>query len=387
MLESWKSRILTGLAVFVALLCMAFWGALFEGVDAEEILVVQSVRGKITCHVDPGSFKWQGFGKVTKYPKRAIYDFSEGAVPIRFNEGGRAGIDGTIQWEMPLDCENITTLHTRFASAEAIATQLIRVVADKAVYMTGPLLSSTESYAERRADMIFWVDDQIQNGTYRTRQRDVQVIDPLTGEETTETLVEIQEDAAGNPQRQEAAQLTAFGIRAFNFAVNEIDYAEEVDAQIQAQQQNIMRVRTAMAAAREAEQRAITIEQQGLASAAEAKWEQEVLKATEVTAAQQRLEVAQLDRAAAEEYRQEQILIGQGDGERRRLAMAADGALDQRLEALKEINRVWAAAIGDKALVPNVVMGGTNGGQGSAMDFINLMMVQLAQQVGTSTSP
>ncbi|MCH8308457.1 MAG: transcription termination/antitermination protein NusG [Proteobacteria bacterium] len=39
--------------------------------------------------------------------------------------------------------------------------------------MTGPLLSSTESFAERRTDLIFWVEDQVNNGTYQTRTEEV----------------------------------------------------------------------------------------------------------------------------------------------------------------------------------------------------------------------
>src|SRR3989304_4323653 len=48
--------------------------ALIENLDAKEILVVQSVMGDLTVHTDPGP-KWQGFGKITTYPRQRQYSF------------------------------------------------------------------------------------------------------------------------------------------------------------------------------------------------------------------------------------------------------------------------------------------------------------------------
>lgn len=55
---------------------------------------------------------------------------------------------------------------------------------------------------------------------------------------------------------------------------------------------NKERLTTAKAKALEAVQRTIQIEEEGKASAAQAKWEQEKIKAVEVTKAQQAFEVA-----------------------------------------------------------------------------------------------
>ena len=224
------------------------------------------------------------------------------------------------------------------------------------------------------------------NGFYQTRQRDVRETDPLTGEDKTVTVVEIVTDSTGLPRRQEPGQLTVFGIRPFNFAVTEIAYDETVETQIQQQQQNIMAVQTAIAESRQAEQRALTVEQQGIANAAQAKWVQEVEKAREVTAGEQRLQVAELDRRTAEQRRQEQILLGQGEAERKRLNMQADGALEPKLAALVEINKAYAAAIQgySGSWVPSIVMGGGGNSQvagGGAMELMNLLMAQTARDL------
>jgi hypothetical protein len=69
---------------------------------------------------------------------------------------------------MPFDEQNLTGLHVRYGSHEAIAQQLIRTVVEKAVYMTGPLMSSKESYAEKRNELLRLMEDQVQRGVYRT---------------------------------------------------------------------------------------------------------------------------------------------------------------------------------------------------------------------------
>ena len=75
-------------------------------------------------------------------------------------------------------------------------------VIDKAIYMSGPLMSSKESYAEKRNALITYVEDQITHGVYQTRQHDVKTTDPITGVEKTITAVEIVADDKGMPRRQ-----------------------------------------------------------------------------------------------------------------------------------------------------------------------------------------
>ncbi|MEK7130485.1 MAG: hypothetical protein AAB793_02415 [Patescibacteria group bacterium] len=165
--------------------------------------------------------------------------------------------------------------------------------------MTGPLMSSKESYAEKRNDLIRLVEDQVAHGVYRTVSREAKIKDSITGTDKTVTVVEIvMKD--GIPDRQEEAVLTQFGIKSFNFSLTALIYDETIENQIKEQQKISMDVQTAIADAKKAEQRAITVAKEGEANAAKAKWDQEVVKAKEVTAAEQRKEVAKLDKDAAE---------------------------------------------------------------------------------------
>jgi len=169
-----------GAGLLVILIIVAFFCSfsLIENNDAEEIMVIQSpVSGELTWHTTAG-MKWQGFGKVTTYQKRSQFWFSDQddqgselnqSIKVRFNDGGHGQISGSIAWEMPIDNANLTALHTKYGSQHAIEQQLVRTVVEKSVYMTGPLMSSKESYAERRNELIRFIEDQITLGVYKTR--------------------------------------------------------------------------------------------------------------------------------------------------------------------------------------------------------------------------
>jgi regulator of protease activity HflC (stomatin/prohibitin superfamily) len=365
----------------------------FEHMNADEVMVVQSpISGTLTWHKDAG-LKWQGFGRVTRYHKRAQFWFSkpgEGrkadeSIRVRFNDGGRADISGSIAWEMPLDNKNLTAVHTRYGSEQAVQQQLVRTVVEKAVYMTGPLMSSKESYAERRNELLQFIEDQVQNGVYRTETRQERIPDPMTGQPKTVNVVTLVKDGGGRIVRSEESPLVSFGIRTFNTSINRVHYDETVDTQIAQQQQAIMDVQTAVANAKKAEQDAITTAKHGEAEAAKAKWEQEVIKARAVTEAQQKLEVARLEAQAAEQNKRKSILEGEGESTKRRLIMNADGALDKKLATYLEVQRVYAEAIKGYQgnWVPSVVMGaqGQTGAGSGAMTLVELLGAKAAMDL------
>ncbi len=391
-MNGWMSRFLSlGVIAVVAIMSYFLMGLIVEKVDAEQILVVQDlIDGELHWHTTSG-LKPQWFGKVTKYPKRSIYEFTRRAnldrrIKVRFNDGGHADMDGSIQYEFPLDSENLTKIHVRFGSPEAVQKQLIETVVNKSVYMTGPVMSSKESYAERRNALIHFVEDQVENGVYKTVQRDIKIKDSITGAEKSATIVEVVLGKDGTPERQEPGQITSLGIRPINFAVRSLDYDQAVERQIEQQQQLTMDVQIAVAEAKKAEQRAITVAEEGKANAAKAKWEQETIKARAVTEAQQKLEVATLDAKAAEQFKRGEILRGEGESTRKRLVMQADGALQPKLEALIKMNAAYAKAIAryQGQWVPSVVMGsGANAAPASgAQQLVDMLTLKTARDLG-----
>ncbi len=372
------------LAIFAVILAPKYW----ENLDANEIMVVQSpISGNLSVYTTPG-WKTQAFGTVTKYPMRAEYVFNDepSSKLLQFNDGGKGYLYAAVSWKMPLDHDKILSLHKAYNNPERVQQEAVARMIDSAIFLAGPLMSSTESAGERRAELLGYINDQALNGVYVTKTESKKTSDAMTGDETVARVATIVTEADGvTPKRQQASILREFGIELLPISITNLDYDTLVEAQIAKRQEAITNVQLAQAAAREAQQNTITVEEQGKASAAKAKWDQETIKAQVVTEAEQRRDVARLDAEAAALTKQQQILLGQGEAERKRLVMSADGALEKKLAALVEMNRdQWTAISNYKgSWVPTINMGesGKGGNQNAALDLVNLLTAQSAKSI------
>jgi len=406
---STKKIVLLVFGLATALLLTSIMSGLVETVTAGEHVVKEGwVTGKLDVWSSPGAYA-QMWGKIQKYKKSAQYDFSkprkgedsqeDESVNIRFNDGGSAHLSGSLRWNMPDDPKKIMELHSKFGSQNEIEHRLIRTVVTNAVYMTGPIMSSTESYAARRNEIQHYIGDQVINGVYRTARVE-ETVKEASGSERKITRVELVPDpkSPGGFARTEVSPLHDFGITVLNVVVTAIDYDKTVDEQIAVQQKAQMSVQTQMLHAKEAEQKALTVEQEGRAKAAAAKWDQEVKKATAVTAAQQEREVAvlnaqkDLDTArlgaqAAEQNKLATIKEAEGIATAARLKQQASGFQEKKIDTLLEINKVWADALKGSTLVPTVVMGGNGASGPQGLDFMRLLTAKAAQDLGVLLTP
>lgn len=360
--------------------------SLVEFVNADEIKLIQSVyEGRLDWYTSAG-LKWQGFGTVYTYPKRSIYEFNDNK--IRFNDGGHATMIGSMQYKYPLDKASLTRIHTEFGSEEAVAANLVQKVVDRCIYMTGPLMSSKESYAEKRNELLSNIENQVKFGIFETSSKEIRILDPITGIEKTKTQVTIT-TINGMKQYQGTSILTDFGLAPDNFAIERLVYDQTVEDQIKQQQQITMDVQTAIADAKKAEQKTLTVVENGKANAAEAKWEQEKLKATAVTLAEQQLEVATLDAKSAFQYKKAKILRAEGDAAYKKKVMEADGALAQKLETYEKVSQMYANAMANYKgnWVPQYMGGGGQNGTGNgATAFMEILTVNAMKQLSLDMS-
>jgi hypothetical protein len=244
-------------------------------------------------------------------------------------------------------------------------------------------MSSRESYAEKRADLINYITDQIVYGVYRTEHEQVKTTDPLTQQEKTVDIVrpKIDPKSPNGVLREEESPIQRFGMSANNITVNSIDYDAVVEVQIKQQQEAINAVQQAIVNSKKAEQDAITVELQGKAAAAKAKWDQEVQKATAVTVAEQEKavavtqatknkEVAALSLDTARLSAQETVTTAKAEADAKRLAMQSDNYQAKKIEATVEIQKAWAAAYGAQPQVPSISMGSSSSPTSTAMDAV-----------------
>jgi hypothetical protein len=367
---------------------------LVEDLDASEVMVIQSVTGELNVFTEPGP-QWQGFGSVTTYPRQRQYVFADEdgkdtSIKLQFNDGGTATLHGSVNWEMPVDKDSIVKIHKAFGSAEGVEKRAVVKMMDAATYLAGPLMSSIESAGERRSELVNVINDQAERGVYVTQVKSIVRKDELSKEEKTINVTEIQRTPDGKPRRQQGSILQEFNIKLQPISIKGLNYDDVVKKQIVDRQKSTTAVQLAIAQALKAEQDAITAEKSGMATAAEAKWKQETIKAQQVTEAEQKRDVAKLAQEEAEFYKSQQILIGQGDAERKRLVMAADGALDPKLQAYIKVQGYWADAFAKYQgnMVPQTVMGGAGPqtSAGNAAALVELLTAKTAKDLALDKS-
>lgn len=374
---------------------------MLTSVSTKEIVVVQApFSGKRTVYIGslPGDagIHLRAWGTVRTYKLSYQHWFSSkatqgseanGSIKMRFNDGGYGSLSGSVRIDMPLDKADILALDSKFGSMEEIEHALIQTNIEKAVYMTGPLMSSKESSNTRRTDLISFIEDQAEHGIYKTRQKEVKVKDEISGEDKTVTQVDIIKDTANSAYaRQEKSPLEQYHLKMYSLSINSLDYDKAVDDQIKQQQALAMRVQTSVAEAKQAEQEAITVAKQGEAKAATAKWDQEALKATAVTKAEQDRDVAKLNAEQQAFYKTAETLRGQGDAAYKAAVTVANNNIEIKIAAWEKVNLAYAAAMTGSQWVPTYVNGGGSGGNysGGASNLIDLLTTKTALDLGVN---
>ena len=194
------------------------------------------------------------------------------------------------------------------------------------------------------------------------------------------------ENAPGGFKRSEASPFAYYGLSIGQVAVSKIDYSDKVKQQIAQQQEANMLIQTSKAKSAAAQQEAVRAEQEGKAVAARAKWEQEKIKAEEVTKAEQEREVSRLAAEKAEFDKKRIVAEGQAEAEANRLKVAAGLTPQERAEwdyktavgiaeALSKSNVRW---------VPEIMVSGKDGSGSNAMDAVGYnMMLDIVKKIDT----
>lgn len=369
------------------------------------------ITGTIDVKMTPGMW-WKCFSDIKTWNKAETLYFtsdSEGgkqdmSMEVRFNDGSIALISGTCRVMMPTSPQQAIALVTEhgFKSYEDLEAKLIRPVVRNSLRLTANLMSARESYSEQRTDYTFWAWDQIQNGLYKTKEEERTITDLVTGEEIQKKFKVILINKEGQPIYQQNP-LQDTGITLANFEIKVFNYSDKVKQQIARQQDALMAVETAKAEAAKAEQLKIQKEAEGKANVIQAKYEEEQAKIKAVVQAERDKEVAilqaektkrsnELMRDAARFKKEEEILLGQGEAERKRLVMSADGALKQKLETYERVMEKFASAYAQRSVPSAVFVGG--GGDGSnaadqdsmALMWQNALGVMMMKQLGLDLS-
>jgi len=393
--------------------------------------VVQWPNGTTFVKFTPGMYV-QMFGTTWEYNDVLTFDFDknenqEGAtldqdgIRVRYQDGGLGDVYGIARFRLPSDEETMLKVHKEFRSNSGIASKLLRNVTEEAMNQTAGLMSSEASYAEKRGIFGQWAKDQVINGKYKTKQQKTYEVEygyeyclePDLAEELVSECRNVKKVTkwyptiltVNNEPQHEVPDLKEYGITVTGFSIVDWGYEPKTLEQISTKREATMAIITAKANAERAKQDAVTAEQQGLANVTVAKYEQEVEKERQVViaerekevaviAAQRQVEVAaqkkleqEQNKLAMAEYKQAEILRGEGDAAYKQKVIEADGALAQKLETYERVNARYAEAISQQKWVPDFQMGTQEGsGAGNAQALIDMFAAKTARDISLDMS-
>lgn len=413
------------IGVVMALLVAITSSSIIEQVSETETVVKRGVMGGMVVYFDPGP-KWQMFGTMTSYPKSSQYWFSadddEGgdhdeSFPVKFNDNGGGFVSGSARIDLPGDEVRFLEMHNKYHNMKGIRDELVKPNIRKAVFAAGAMMSSKDAITSQRNRFVRAIEDQAINGIYKTYTEKVVTKDPITGNEVTSDIVKVvkNETAPNGIARDGESELAKYGIY-LKVNISDVVPDKKVADQLGAQQKILMDIQKAKAKAQLAEQDKLTAERQGQAEAETAKWtemkakivaetraekeasvakinaEREVAveefsKQKAEVAASKKLEVAKLDRKAAEEDAAALLAKASAEAKANTLKVKAGATPQEILDAQVQIEQAkWNGV--SKIKLPEFMM--TGGGNGSGSDgfdaFIKMLMAEKAQSLGKVTS-
>lgn len=383
-----KKIITISVIAVITVVTLSCLSSLVEDVKNEEIVVNQvPITGTMEVWSQPGMYA-QKFGHTTHYFKTEQLWFGSQnngePIPVIFNDASDGLIYGSLRVKLPTDEKHVLRIQTDYNGMSKLMNDLIRPTVTKVIYASGPLMSAFESYAEKKNNLIEYITDQLNNGVYTTTVRTVEMTDPITGEKKQQKVAALIPDSAsaGGYRRSELSPFEYYGIEIGQVSVSKIDYSDRVRQQIAQQQEANMLIQTSKAKSAAAQQEAIRAEEEGKAAAAKSKWEQEKIKAVEVTKAEQEFEVARL--AALKANEEAKKIKAEGEAEAYRQAKLVQAGLSPKERAEYEMKTkigVAQALAGIK--LPTYVVSGSTGN--SAWDAFGLnQMQQLVNNMSAS---
>ena len=360
--------------------------------------VVQYPTGTMSVKFAEGWY-WAPFSKETKYPN-VISDDLENGIGVRYQDGGRGTVDGTVRAQLPNDEATMLTLHREFLSPEGLVSKLFIPEIKQSLMQTAGLLTSEEAYAEKRSNIAEWAEAIMENGRFNTKvvAREITMTDGTKQRKNVPEIVYV----GGIPQHQ-GSPLQAYGIKVSGFQVTNIDFEAATQKQIDAKRDAEMGSITARANADKALWQKKEVEANGEKDVAARRYEQLQINEKDILVAEREKQVALIEASRTKEVNAEQLLAAkidvqtakeqatatieraQAEAKAKELVMNADGALDKKLATYAEVMDKMAAAYRDRKVtdVPQFIMGGngTGSASGNSSQFMQMMEAKVAKDL------
>src|SRR5688500_2570508 len=373
----------------------------FSWNDAGNRTVVERTNGEQIVQFAPGIFYAGFFAKEKEWPNQISVTYQEsaalltledngievGQIMIRFSDATTANVKGITQFILPSDEKEMILIHNTHRTPVSLVQKRLAPYTKECLQSSAQLMSSEKHYGGGRAQMAQDFLDQLKDGVYLLRTEENLVYDSLEKEKKRVYQTEVQIDKKSGLAKRKVSSIKEYGITVADAAITDVDYEEKVDNKLV----KIIDAATKSAISKQelmtAQQQTLTAKAKGEQALVEIEYQQKQDQTKQVVEAETKVKVAEQNRLQQKIAYEGAILeakkikeLADAEAYAKSRMMQADGALEMKLKAQVEVQRVWADAFSkyQGAVVPQFQTGGgttTNG----ALSFMDIMTAKTAK--------
>jgi len=373
----------------------------FSWNDAGNRTVVERTTGQQIVQFAPGIFYAGFFAKQKEWPNQISVTYQEqspnldiqdngievGQIMIRFSDATTANVKGITQFILPSDEKEMILIHNTHRTPQSLVVKRLAPYTKECLQSSAQLMSSEKHYGGGRAQMAQDFMDQLKEGVYLLTTEENIVFDSLEQEKKRVYQTEIQFDKKTSLPKRKLSSIKEYGITVADAAITDVDYEDKVD-------QKLIKIIDAVTKSSISKQELMTAQQQTLTAKAkgeqalvEIEYQQKQEQTRQVVEAETKVKVAEQDKLQQKIAYEGSILeakkikeMADAQAYARSKIMQADGALEMKLKAQVEVQKVWADAFSKYtgAIVPTIQTGGS-ATQNGALNFMDLMTAKTAK--------
>lgn len=395
-----RKTIIVGVLAVIALIFFLIVNP-FSWNDAGNRTVVERTNGQQIVQFAPGIFYAGFFAKEKEWPNQISVTYQEpkpkleiedngievGQIMIRFSDATTADVRGITQFILPSDEKEMILIHNTHRTPQSLVVKRLAPYTKECLQSSAQLMSSEKHYGGGRAQMAQDFLDQLKEGVYLLVTEENLVFDSLENEKKRVYQTEIQFDKKTNTPKRKLSSIKEYGITVADAAITDVDYENKVDEKLVKIIDAVTKSSISKQELMTAQQQTLTAKAKGEQALVEIEYQQKQEQTKQVVEAQTKVKVAEQDKlqqkiayeGAILEAKKIKELADANAYERQRI-MQADGALEMKLKAQVEVQKVWADAFSKYtgAVVPQIQTGGgptTNG----ALNFMDIMTAKTAK--------
>ncbi|MEP6736442.1 MAG: hypothetical protein ABJA70_13035 [Chryseolinea sp.] len=372
----------------------------FSWNDAGNRTVVERTNGEQVVQFAPGIFYSGFFAKQKEWPNQISVTYQEntakleledngievGQIMIRFSDATTANVKGITQFILPSDEKEMILIHNTHRSPLSLVLKRLAPYTKECLQSSAQLMSSEKHYGGGRAQMAQDFIEQLKDGVFLLKTEENIVYDSLASEKKRIYQTEVQIDPKTSQPKRKISSIKEYGITVADAAITDVDYEEQVDKKLTKIIDAVTKSSISKQELMTAQQQTLTAKAKGEQALVEIEYQQKQEQTRQVVEAETKVKVAEQDKLQQKIAYEGSILeakkikeLADAQGYARARIMKADGALEMKLKAQVEVQKVWAEAFSKYtgAIVPQFQTGGT--ASNGALNFMDIMTAKTAK--------